>query len=129
MGHEKETLEAVTRSRMAVDAARESESPEVIEKAETSLRKNLAGLYAVVENYPDLKADTMFVSLETRISTIETMISDRRELYNEAVNALNVRSETFPDMVIAKLRHFEAAKMLEFTADETAEVDVKKSLI
>lgn len=129
MGHEKETLEAVTRSRMAVDAARESESPEVIEKAETSLRKNLAGLYAVVENYPDLKADTMFVSLETRISTIETMISDRRERYNEAVNALNVRSETFPDMVIAKLRHFEAAKMLEFTADETAEVDVKKSLI
>lgn len=83
----------------------------------------------MVENYPDLKADTMFVSLETRISTIETMISDRRERYNEAVNALNVRIETFPDTVIAKLRHFEAAKMLEFTADETAEVDVKKSLI
>lgn len=125
MQHERETLERVTRARGEVDSARASGNVAQVSAAEGALRSGLAGLFAVAERYPQLKADTVFRNLATRISALETAIADRREVYNDAVNALNVGLETFPDAFIAGLFRFESARLLKFSAEETRDVDVK----
>ncbi|MEZ4552116.1 MAG: LemA family protein [Desulfobacterales bacterium] len=51
--------------------------------------------------YPDLKADRAFRQLQARVSQLEDQIADRRELYNESVNLLNIRIEQFPDVLVA----------------------------
>jgi len=124
MQHESETLERVTKARADVDSARNAGNIPSVSAAEGALRSGLAGLYAVAERYPDLKADALFRNLQTRISALETAIADRREVYNDAVNALNVRIETFPDALIAGLFAFTPARLLKFTAEQTSDVDV-----
>ena len=93
--------------------------------AERELRSGLSGLYAVAERYPDLKANDAFKQLQTRISALETAIADRREVYNDSVNANNVRIQAFPDLLVARLGSFPEAQMLEFDADEGKDVDLK----
>jgi LemA protein len=124
MQHERETLEAVTQARSRVDAARHSGDVGSVSTAEGAMRGSLANLYAVAERYPDLKADQMFRNLAARISALETAIADRREIYNDAANAQNVRIETFPDSMVAGVFNFEAARLLKFDAAQTADVDV-----
>ena len=63
--------------------------------------------------------------LQQRISGLETGISDRRELYNSAVNENNVAIDQFPGNVVAAMGGFRPAKLLEFDAGVTADVDVK----
>lgn len=94
-------------------------------QAEGALRSGLSGLYAVAERYPDLKANTLFQNLHARISALETAIADRREVYNDAVTAQNVRIETFPDAMVASWFGFSASRLLKFSADQTSDVDVK----
>ena len=125
MQFESDTLERVVRARSAVDAARSSGDVSSVSAAEGALRTGLSGLYAVAERYPELKTNTLFQQLQNRISGLETEIADRREVYNDAVNAQNVRIETFPDAIIANLCNFSPAKLLKFTADQTSDVDVK----
>ena len=115
----------MTRARADLDAARTSGNIPSVSRAEGELRTGLAGLYAVAERYPDLKANTMFQNLQARISALETAIADRCEVYNDAVNAQTVRIETFPDSLIAGWFAFEPARLLKFTADQTADVDVR----
>ena len=64
--------------------------------------------------------------MQTRISSLENAIADRREFYNESVNINNVRIEQFPDAIIASMFNFKAAQLLEFTAEEKKDVDVKQ---
>jgi LemA protein len=125
MQYERDTLERVTKARSAVDAARGSGNINSVGAAEQELRAGLGGLYAVAERYPDLKANEAFQQLQARISALETAIADRREIYNDAVNANNVRLQTFPDTLIASFGNFHPAKLLEFLSDEKADVDVK----
>jgi LemA protein len=125
MQYEAGTLERVMRARAGVDAARSSGSMSALGSAERELRSGLTGLYAVVENYPALKANEPFRHLQDRISGLETAIADRREVYNEAVNANNVRIETFPDVLVARLGDFPAAQLLHFENDQKADVDLK----
>ena len=124
MQHERETLERVTQARSQVDAARHSGDVTSVSAAEGAMRTGLANLYAVAERYPDLKADTMFRNLAARISALETAIADRREIYNDAANAQNVRIETFPDAIVAGMFSFSSARLLKFDATQTADVDV-----
>ena len=124
MEHERETLERVTQARSQVEAARSSGDVASVSQAEGALRSGLANLYAVAESYPELKADTLFRNLAARISALETAIADRREIYNEAANAQNVRIETFPDAIIAGMFNFAPARLLKFDAAQTADVDV-----
>ncbi len=124
MQHEQQTLDQVTQARAGVDAARSANNVAAVSHAEGALRTGLANLYAVAERYPDLKANEMFRTLQGRISAIETAIADRREMYNDAVNTLNVRIETFPDTLIAGMCHFQAASMLKFDSAQTADVDL-----
>jgi len=125
MAYERDTLERVTKARSAVDAARSSGNMNSVGAAEQELRAGLGGLYAVAERYPDLKANEAFRQLQARISGLETAIADRREVYNDSVNANNVRLQTFPDVVVANFGDFHAAKLLQFLSVEKSDVDVK----
>ncbi|HGX92354.1 MAG TPA: LemA family protein, partial [Candidatus Tenderia sp.] len=93
--------------------------------AETQLRLGLGNLFAVAEDYPELKASESFQHLQSRISGLENTIADRREYYNEAVNNNNVRIEQFPDVLIARKFGFTARDLLEFSDEEKKDVDLK----
>lgn len=121
---EQATLERVVAARAAVHAARENHQLAALSDAEQALRQGLGRLFAVAEAYPELKADAHFRQLQERISALENAIADRRELYNDAVNLYNVRLEQFPDTLIARLFHFEAQPLLQFSAAEKADVEI-----
>jgi LemA protein len=125
MAHEQGTLEKVMQARSAVAAAREKGDVSSLGPAETQLRMGLGNLFAVAEAYPDLKANENFEHLQVRISGLEDAIADRREFYNESVNANNVRIEQFPDVIIARILNFQAKDLLEFSEEEKKDVDVK----
>jgi len=125
MQHERTTLERVIAARSAVAGAREQHDVGALGKAESSLRAGLGQLFALAENYPDLKANDSFQHLQQRISGLENAIADRRELYNEAVNLNNVRIEQFPDVILARMFAFKAAELLQFSEEEKADVDLK----
>lgn len=124
MKFEQETLERVMQARAQVSAARERGDVSALGPAETELRLGLGNLFAVAEDYPDLKADETFKHLQGRISGLENAIADRREFYNESVNRNNIRIEQFPDVVIARLFSFTAKPLLVFSEEEVRDVDM-----
>ena len=125
MQHEQNTLGEVTAARAAVFGATQRHDVAAVGVGEASLRKSLGQLYAVAESYPDLKADKTFKHLRDRITTLENTIADRREYYNESVTLNNIRIETFPDLLVARLFGFRAQTILEFSAAEKADIDLK----
>jgi LemA protein len=125
MGYEQETLEKVMQARSAVFSAREKGDVGALGPAETQLRMGLGSLFALAEAYPDLKANENFQHLQSRISGLEDAIADRREFYNESVNVNNIRIEQFPDVVIARMFNFRERQLLEFSEEETRDVDIK----
>jgi len=126
MKFEQDTLAKVIEARSKVFTARESQNIPALGQAETGLRAALGSLFALAEAYPDLKANENFQQLQTRISSLENAIADRREFYNETVNVNNVRIEQFPDAIIARLFNFREAQLLEFSEEEKKDVDVKQ---
>ena len=124
MAHEAQTLEKVISARMGVDAARQTQDVAGLGRAESMLSKSIGGLYAVAENYPDLKADQTFINLQQRITGLENQIADRREFYNDSVNNNNVRIQQFPDLIVANLFNIEQKDMLRFASEELKDVDV-----
>jgi LemA protein len=122
---EQTTLEEVTQARGLVQQARETGNVAALGIAETALRAGLGQLFAVVEAYPELKANEHFMQLLTRITALEDAIADRRELYNESVNINNVRVEQFPNSIVAGMYRFRTAQLLRFSEAEKADVDVK----
>jgi LemA protein len=125
MQYEGGTLERVMNARAGVDIARSSGNVASIGVAEREMRGGLNGLYAVAESYPTLKANEAFQHLQSRISGLETAIADRREVYNDAANANNVRIQAFPDVLIARMGDFAAAQLLHFDSVEKADVDIQ----
>jgi len=125
MGYEQDTLEKVIKARQAVASAAQNQDMDALGQAETVLRAGLGHLFALAEAYPELKANTSFQHLQSRITDLENGIADRRELYNDAVNLNNVRIEQFPDVLIARKFNFGPFKLLEFSEQETADVDIK----
>ncbi len=126
MTFEQDTLQRVIEARGRVHAATQSQDVAALGPAEGALRMGLGNLFALAESYPDLKANASFQQLQSRISALEDSIADRREFYNESVNINNVRIEQVPDVFVARLFGFAPFKLLEFTADETRDVDVKQ---
>jgi LemA protein len=122
---EQETLQRVITARSQVFAAREGGNVAALGMAEGALRAGLGNLFAVAEAYPELKANETFRQLQDRITGLENAIADRRELYNEAVNIHNVAIEQFPAVLIARRMGFSAKPLLEFSATEKADVDLK----
>lgn len=125
MQYEQETLTRVITARSSVFAAREAGDMARLGASETALRLGLGQLFALAENYPELKADENYRHLQDRITSLENAIADRREFYNESVNVNNIRIEQFPELVIARLGGFGPQDLLEFAEQETSDVDIK----
>jgi LemA protein len=121
MHHERAVLENVTRARSQMEAA--GSEKEVV-AASNAITTALASLFAVVENYPDLKADRAFRQLQARVSQIEDQIADRRELYNESVNLFNIRIEQFPDVFIAGMMRLMARELWKIDPAHREDVDM-----
>jgi LemA protein len=126
MQYEQETLERVMQARSAVFKAQSRGDVAAVGAAEEQLRQGLGRLFAVAENYPELKADNGFRHLQTRVSELEEAIADRRELYNESVNLNNIRMQTFPDLLVARMFEFKPAQLLEFAEEQKRDVDLGK---
>ncbi len=124
MKYEQETLERVMQARSAVSSAMQKGDVGAVGQAENELRIGLGNLFAVAENYPELKANDSFLHLQSRITGLENSIADRREFYNESVNNNNVRIEQFPDVILANQFSFKPAELLEFEDTEIREVNM-----
>ncbi|WP_338607535.1 LemA family protein [Pelagibacterium nitratireducens] len=112
MAHERETLQAVTDARAAVQAAQNA-SPGERGQAEGLLSGALGRLFAVAEAYPDLKANTNFLEFQTALQTVEDEIQLSRRYYNGAVRNLNIAVESFPSNIVANAFKFEKAEYFE----------------
>jgi LemA protein len=125
MQFERSTLEAVMQARAAASSARERGDVRGVGAAEGALRAGIGNILATAEAYPELKANQTIQTLLGRITGLENAIADRREFYNEAVNRNNVRIETFPDVIVARLLTFGPRDLLVFSEDEKKDVDLK----
>ena len=123
MQFEQETLEKVMRARASVNQASTSGNVAAVGAAEQQLRSGMTRLFAVAESYPELKSDQTFKQLQSRITSLEESIADRRELYNDQVNLNNIRVKVFPDVLIALKCGFLPAQLLEFSQEEKSDVD------
>jgi len=124
MQFEQETLEKVMRARASVSLASSAGNVAAVGAAEQQLRAGVGRLFAVAENYPQLKTDETFKQLQGRIIALEESIADRRELYNDQVNLNNIRVKVFPDVMIAQRFGFPSAHLLEFGNEEKRDVDM-----
>jgi len=124
MKYEQDTLEKVIEARSRVASARAAGDIGALGAAEGALRIGLGQLFALAEDYPDLKANETFQHLQARISGLENSIADRREFYNESVNLNNIGIEEFPDVVVARFFNFKPFQLLEFEQSELADVNV-----
>lgn len=127
MQYERPTLESITEARSRAMTAREQGNINELNKAEAALKGGLTHLFALAENYPELKTNQNFIHLQQRISTLENSIADRRELYNENATLNNIRIEQFPDLIVARVFNFKHCDTLEFAIDELSDVDINAS--
>jgi len=125
MQFEQETLQKIVVARQTAVSAAQTQNMSTIGASETELRSLLGKLFALAENYPDLKTNHSFLQLHARISDLENAISDRREFYNESVNLNNIRIQQFPDSIIARLFHFLPLQLLTFEDSELQDIAVK----
>ena len=115
--YERDTLARVTQLRQQVAQAA---SPAEAMAASDALSRQVAGIFAVAENYPDLKANTNFMQLQEELTNTENKISYARQLYNSVVSNYNVKLETFPTNVIAGMFGFKQAEFLQVPEEEKA---------
>ena len=109
--HEREVFERVTEARAM--ATRATGSPAEQAAAEGPLVAALRQLFAVVENYPDLKANQNFLALQAELSNTEDRLQTSRRFYNANVRDYNRRVQAFPSTVIASMFHFEEEEFFE----------------
>ncbi len=124
--HEKEVFENVTNARVSAMKAEESGDPKQVAQAENQLAGTLKTLFAVSENYPDLKASNNFIELQKEIRDTEDKIQAARRFYNRNTRDLNTRIEIFPANVIAGMFNFKKQEFFEIEdAEQRKPVEVK----
>ena len=122
MAHERETLAHVTEARTrAIGAQDRHEKAE----AENALSMTLKTLFAVSENYPDLKANANFLDLQRELADTENKIQAARRFYNTNVRDLNTKIESFPSNLIANLFRFTREEFFEAEVGERENVKVQ----
>jgi LemA protein len=121
MTYEKDLLQNVTALRTQAAHAGEGQARVQVE---SQLGAMLGRVLAVAENYPDLKANQSFLSLQSRISGLEEQIAHRREFYNDSANINNVRREQLPDMFLVGLVGMPERQLFEAAGEERADIDV-----
>jgi len=120
--HEKTVFENITKARTAIMKAGDVKSKA---KAENMLTGALKSLFAVAENYPNLKASQNFMQLQEELSGIENKIAYARQFYNDSVLAFNNKIQVFPANIIAGLFGFKEQDYFEI--EEAARKNVKVS--
>ena len=121
MKHEQDTFQKITEARSRVQSA--GSLPERA-LAENQLTGALRSLFAVAENYPELKANTNFMQLQGRISDIESNIASRRDRFNEDTKDYNVRIEVIPDVFVARILGYQKKPLFEATEQDRQDVKV-----
>jgi len=116
--HERQLFEKVTEARTRAISAQGIEEKG---KAENALSGTLKSLFAVAENYPQLKANENFLQLQNELSDTENKIQAARRFYNSNARDLNIKTETFPSRIIAGMLGF---KKREFFAADESEKEV-----
>jgi len=119
MKHEKLVLENVTKARASVAGA--TGNPLERASSENMLSSTLKTLFAVTENYPDLKANANFLDLQRELADTENKVQASRRFYNSTVMDLNTATETFPTNIIANLFRFGQEKFFEVESEEEKE--------
>ena len=109
-GHEKEVLENITKSR---NLAQNANSVTDQNSAENALRNSMMNLFAVAENYPDLKANQNFLQMQNDLSSIEEEIEMARRYYNGTVRENNIAIESFPSNIVAGMFNFNKGDFFE----------------
>ena len=110
MAHERQTLENVVKARQqAIDAS----GLKAKQEAENFLTNTLRSLFAVFENYPNLKADQHMLRLQEELTTTENKIAFARQYYNDEAARYNTAVQSFPDAVIAQMGRFEKSDFFE----------------
>ncbi len=118
--HERGTLEAVTKARQLAQSLASGDVG-ARAKAEGELSSALARLLAVVERYPDLKANQNFLALQEELTSTENKISFSRQYYNDSALNLNNKIQMFPSNMIASMTGFKQGEFFEVTVAEEKE--------
>lgn len=122
MQYEQKTFLLVTEARNAYTKA-----TSVAQKAQADnmITAALKSLFAVSENYPDLKANQNFMQLQNRISELEEKIADRREYFNDDVNTYNIRIQQLPDVFVARMMGLQHKDLFKVAQADRQDVEVK----
>jgi LemA protein len=122
MQYEQKTFQLITEARTAfmnaTTVAQKAQADNLISGA-------LKSLFAVSENYPELKANNNFMQLQGRISELEEKIADRREFFNDDVNTYNIRIQQLPDVFIAGLMNLQRKDLFKVAEEDRRDVEVK----
>lgn len=121
--HEKEVFENVTKAR---SACMQAQSVTDTAKAENFLSQTLKSLFAVAENYPELKANENFLALQEELTSTENKISFSRQFYNDTVMEYNTKLQTIPTNIVAGIGNFRPEPFFQIeSAEERQAVKVK----
>ncbi|MFH0863007.1 MAG: LemA family protein [Candidatus Altiarchaeota archaeon] len=121
VAHEHGIFVEVAKARTTLEQARTVGEKEA---SDNIIRETLGRLYAVVEDYPVLKADQSFLKLQVRITQIENQIADRREFYNSAATIYNTRIQSIPDNIVANHSGFGRIPLFKASDEERRRIEV-----
>lgn len=122
--HEKEIFENVTKARSALMSA---QTPHAAAEADNMLTGALKSLFAVAENYPNLKASDNFKDLQRQLEDTEDKVAYSRQFYNQNVLDYNTKIALFPNVILANMFSFKPEEFFEANDEERKRVDVKFS--
>jgi len=120
--HEKGVLEEVTKARTSLMNAK---GPHEAAKADNMLTGALKTLFAVAENYPNLKASENFIKLQEELSDTETKVAASRQFYNTNVLDLNNNLETVPSAWVGQMFNFQKEDFFKASEEEKKDIEVK----
>lgn len=115
-GHEKEVLTEITNARSKIN---EANTPQEYAEADQEMNKALSNLNVVVENYPELKANENFKSLQIQIEGTENRISTERMRYNDSVEKYNIKLRRFPTNILANIFGFNRKEYFKINDEES----------
>ena len=123
--HEKDVLENVTNMRTQMISAMDTGYKSQIAKTQDMLSETLKSLFAVSENYPDLKANQNFLELQNQIATTEDQIAASRRIYNSNTMVYNSKLQVFPNNLLVKIFNFKEYEFFKATAQEKENIKVE----
>jgi LemA protein len=124
MQYEQKTFQMISEARTAYQKANTVQEKA---QADNMLSGALKTLFAVAENYPELKANNNFMQLQGRITELEEKIADRREFFNDDVNTYNIRIQQLPEVFVARLINLQPRALFKVAEEDRRDVEVKFS--